>query len=379
MSAAGLVVLGASIAGATAAQAARDVGWEGAITLVDPEPSAYLRPPLSKGVLTGAESLDDIGVPDPPDVRMRRGRRVAALHSDARRVELDDGECVPFDALVVATGARARAFGVSGEHTVRDREDVHRLSSALRTAEQVAVVGGGLLAAEVASSIAMLGHAVLLAARRPPLREALGLFLSDAICRAAEEHGARLVVHPGLGVFEHEGAAVVTAGGDTFRPSLLVSAIGDEPNTRWCVQDGAPLNVDASLRASERMWGAGDAVVVGGGPRTPHWQAAIEQGRTAGRNAGRWLLGLEPDEVHVPERYLWTEAFGLKLKIAGASPGDESPSVVAGDWNERSAVLHWRGREAGSAVSVNHRMPVPRLRALARTESPTTDASKEMP
>lgn len=373
----GLVVVGGSIAGTTAAQAVRAAGWDGPVVLVDAERSAYSRPALSKGLLTGGETVDDITLTDPTEIEVRRGARATALDLRHRRIVLDDETQLEYDALVVATGGRPRSFGVPGEHTLRTIDDALALAPLLCPGADVTVVGGGLLAMELASTASARGANVTLVARTAPLVGTLGRFLAGALTDAAREHGVRLVVDPALAVTAEGDTAFVHAGGQDFAAPTLLTAIGDHPNTEWFglpTRTDRAVAVDDRLRASERVWGAGDAIAVDGAPRTPHWDAALRQAHIAARNAVSWLRGEEPAEVFAHDPYFWTEAFGLHLKVAGVAPGTSDPIVAAGDWTNRSALLHWPAHPTGSAISVNHRLPVTRLRAMTRP-TPTVDAS----
>src|SRR3954454_15728139 len=167
-----LAVVGASLAGAKAAEAARDAGFDGRILLIGEEQAApYERPPLSKDILRGDK--------DPDTARVHPDRyyadhaidlvadRAVALDTVARRVELAGGDTVAFDTAVLATGSAPRHLAVPGAdldgvHYLRTLDDAVRLRDAIRTASRVAVIGGGWIGSEVAASARQMGAEVVL-------------------------------------------------------------------------------------------------------------------------------------------------------------------------------------------------------------------------
>ncbi|MGC2486033.1 MAG: NAD(P)/FAD-dependent oxidoreductase, partial [Acidimicrobiales bacterium] len=176
-----VVVVGAGLAGWRLAEILRQLGYRGAVTIVGDESHApYDRPPLSKQVLSGKWDLDRATLAtavklEAADVDLRLGRRAVRLEADARRVELDDGSVLAGSHVVVATGTRARALSFEGSGvlpTLRTVDDVTRLNETiarLDASAAVAVIGGGFVGAEVATSLAARGlrPVVLEAAERP--------------------------------------------------------------------------------------------------------------------------------------------------------------------------------------------------------------------
>jgi 3-phenylpropionate/trans-cinnamate dioxygenase ferredoxin reductase component len=351
------VVVGASIAGVTAVDALRQRGFDGRITLVGDEPHrAYSRPALSKSVLTGAGSV--LLPPVGPDVEVLAGTRATGLDAAGRRILLDGAGRLPYDLLVIATGARARRFADDGgEVVLRGLDDALALRDRLAAARTVLVLGGGFLGMEVASAACDLGRAVTVVDVRPPLA-ALGPWLAGRFTDAARARGVRLVTAP-EGVRRLDDSTAELGSGARLEADLVVTAIGDRPNVEWLAGSGIPVRdgvvVDTRCRVNDRVVAAGDVAVVGRLRRTPHWDAALCQARAA---VDALLLG-DAATPYRPDPYYWTEAFGLTAKIAGPLPVAGPPSPVEG-----SALLRWP--EGPTVAAINHRISVGKLRRLAR-------------
>lgn len=370
-----VVIAGGSIAAVTAAQALRAQGFEGETTLLSDEIHApYSRVPLSKSVLSGKETLDSVALPAlGDDVTIRLGARAAHLRPEHRRVVLAGGEEMPYDGLVIATGARARrlaAPGQTGEHVVRTRDDATALGNRIGAADSVLVVGGGFLGMEVASTCAELGLTVTVVDRDPPLRRLLGAWLADLVVEAARERGVRFVQAPdGVELVGHPEITGVACGDRQLDADVVVSAVGDLPNTEWLADSGLPLDtglvVDPRCSVTPHIVAAGDVTVTrpdgGAARRSPHWTSAVLQGQAAART----LLHGEAAFTPPPDPYYWTEQFGLDIKISGEIPAGTAPTVVAGDPEQRSALLQWHHQDRPvAAASVNHRIPIVKLKKL---------------
>lgn len=378
-----VVIAGGSIAAATTAQNLRAQDFEGEITLLSDELRApYSRVPLSKGVLSGKETPDSTALAAlGEDITVRLGARATHLRPEHRRVVLADTEEVPYDGLVIATGARARrlaAPGQTGEHVVRTLEDATALGDRIGSADSVLVVGGGFLGMEVASTCVELGLTVTVVDRDPPLRRLLGAWLADLVVEAARERGVRFVQAPdGVELVGHPEVTGVDCGEERLSADVVVSAVGDIPNTEWLVDSGLPLDtglvVDPRCRVTPHIVAAGDVTATRRdgetARRSPHWTSAVLQGQAAARA----LLHGDTATVPRPEPYYWTEQFGLEIKISGEIPADTAPSVLAGDPRERSMLLQWHHQDRPvAAASVNHRIPIVKLKKLGARASSTT-------
>lgn len=380
-----VVVVGASIAGITAASTLRAQGWDGELILLSEETEQpYSRVPLSKGVMIGTHLPSSAALPAlPDDVEVRLGARAAALHPERRVVELEDGTEVGYDGLVIATGARARrlaAPGQRGEMVVRTLADVAAVHERLGTSGDAVVVGAGFLGMEVASTLRHHGLDVTVVDRDPPLRRLLGDWLADLVVERATREGVRFITSPqGVELLGDPVHAITCSVGE-IHADLVVSAAGDLPNVEWLVSSGLAINgglvVDDRCRVAPGIVAAGDVTVPGAGPgagrRTPHWSNAVAQGRCAA------LALLDPDSpVHRTEHYFWTEQFGVHLKLAGELPLSGPPQVLAGDPAQGSALLQWsRAGEPVAAVALNHKIAIVKLKALGGITAPVPAAAQ---
>lgn len=385
-----IVVLGHGIAALTAAESLRDSGFDGELTIVGDEPHApYSRPALSKAALLD-EDLDALALPAATHgANELLGRRAVRVDLDRASVRLDDGEKLPWDGLVVATGSRARtlvppglAEGSSGpeELTLRGLDDVRSLRRRLEGRPSVVVVGGGPLGMEIASGAVGAGCAVTLVSQGPPMLRHLGPVLSEVLVTAAIERGLRLVTASCAHIRGGSHPQVLLDDGSVVDGEVVVTAAGDLPNLEFLMTSG--LLTDRRLEVDSR-----GRVLVGGRPRpdvvaagdvatfptgrgtmrVPLWTAAIDQAKVAApallRGDAAPALDFRP--------YFWTEQWGLNIKASGQLPPAGSPEVVDGDLSSGSALLRWAPDAAdapggpGAALAVNYRIPVPRLRRLA--------------
>ncbi|WP_069760170.1 NAD(P)/FAD-dependent oxidoreductase [Streptomyces sp. LUP47B] len=361
-----IVVVGGSIAALTAAESLLAEGFDGQVTVLSDEPHPpYSRVPLSKGVLAGREPVESALLPPPAEgIDFRPKARAVRLDVHGRAVTLTDGTRVPYDGLVVATGARARRLTGRDDLALRTLDDASALASRLAVARSAIVLGGGFLGMEIATTCRALGLDVTVVDLVPPLLRLLGPWLADLAVTAARDHGIRVRVAPdGVDVLgEHR----VRCGESVLEADVIVCAVGDVPNTEWLKDSGLPLDAggglvaDACCRVAPGVVAAGD-VVSRQGRRTPHWTNAVEQGRVAA--AG--LLHGASARSYRPDPYFWTEQSGLDIKISGELPLTGTPEVLAGSVNDRSALLRWRNDGGtATAVAVNHRLPVIKLKRL---------------
>ncbi|MGW1373977.1 NAD(P)/FAD-dependent oxidoreductase [Streptomyces sp. NPDC002446] len=380
-----VVVVGAGLAGVRAGRALRARGFDGRLTVVSDEPEVpYDRPPLTKQLVSGTLTEDDIRLADAGefDARWIRGTAAVGLDRERRRVHLADGAALPYDGVVLAPGARARAWPEgavpAGVLTVRGLADVRALRAAVDGgAREVVVVGAGFVGVELASSLSGLGVRVtLVEPAGAPLR-GLGRAVSEMVAGAARRAG--VVVRLGTGVrgFRAGGgwvSAVELADGGVLPADCVVVAIGMVPATGWLAGAGLALP-GGRIHCDERLFaraagepgvpGAPDpGVVVAGdaawcdavrtaeGPvALEHWSNAAAQGELAAGNLLAGPAAAEPYD-HVPS--FWTTAFGLRIRSVGLPGSGERAVVEAGDPAEGAVlVAHYgRGRLVG-AVSVN--------------------------
>ena len=357
------VIVGAGLAGARAAEALRDGGYEGPVVLLGAEQHRpYERPPLSKEYLQGSSERDEVFVHPADwyrehDVDLRLGATVTAIDRDASEVVLDDGGRVGYDALLLATGSSPRHLRVPGAeledvHYLRYLDDSDRLKILLQRAGRIAVIGAGWIGLEVtaAARIADVEVAVLEAADAP-LLAVLGPEIAEVFAGLHREHGVDL--RTGVQVTEivgKDGAVVGVRLGDgsLVEADAVVVGIGAAPNTGLAesaglrVDDG--VRVDEHLRSSDpRIYAAGDIASIhhpalGRQIRVEHWATAQNSGPVAAaamidENAAGW--------DRLP--YFFTDQYDLGMEYTGhVDAGDESVEVVVrGDLAGREFIAFW--------------------------------------
>lgn len=369
-----VVIVGNGIAGLTAADSLRAAGFDGDLTIVGAEPgAAYSRPALSKALLSTRADLTAHELPAPDHGATELlGVSAVALDAERRRLSLDDRSELEYDGLVIASGSRARRLGAGADELVlRTLDDALALRARIAAKPDVVVVGGGPLGMEAASGALEAGCRVTLVTNEPPMTRHLGAHLSGRIVRAALERGLRIVLAREARIVQRDGRSVVEVGdGQVIEGDVVLSAVGDIPNTEWLVGSGlgpgagGALATDSRGRLRSDVVAAGDVAAVPhatGHARSPIWHSAIEQARVA---TAALLLGDAAPELSA-QPYFWTEQFGLQIRIAGPTPLSGEPEVIEGDDAAASALLRWRPAAGpATAVAVNYRIPIPRLRRL---------------
>jgi 3-phenylpropionate/trans-cinnamate dioxygenase ferredoxin reductase subunit len=384
-----LVIIGASLAGAKAAEAARTAGYEGRLVLVgDEEHAPYERPPLSKAVLRGEAEPDSTRVhPDgfyeDHDIERVTGV-VTRIDPTERRVELDGGGTLPFDRGVLATGAEPRRLTVPGADLqgvryLRTVDDAGGLHDAIGAAGRVAVIGAGWIGSEVAASARQMGADVVIVAPDPvPLRRVLGDRIGEVFRALHADHGVRLRLGVGVEALRGTGAGaveeVVLGDGSTEAADLVVVGIGVTPRTELAAAAGAIVDdgvvVDQHLESGvPGLYAAGD-VASAWHPhyrrhvRVEHWANALNQGAAAGRNAAG---GREPYD-RLP--YFFSDQYDLGMEYVGLGAPDDSV-VVRGDLAGREFVAFWqRDGVVSAAMNVNVWDVVDDLRAIVASGRP---------
>lgn len=366
-----IVVVGNGIAGLTACDTLRAEGFDGRITVIGDEPVApYSRPALSKALLRDGDDLTSHLLPAATHgATERRGIAAVGVDIDRQRVRLADGDEVPYDALVIATGTRARRLGRGSsrdEYTVRTLADALALRARLASRPSVVVVGGGPLGMEIASGAIAAGCATTLVSKGMPLACQLGAILAARFHDAACAQGLTIVTTDSAEVVKRDSASVVALGdGTVIEAEVIVSAIGDAPNVEWLTTSGlltsGALVVDRRGLVRPNIAAAGDVAAfphAGRVARVPLWTSAIDQAKVAAAAL------LRPDAPELAfQQYFWTEAFGISLKAIGPTPVVGEPEVVEGTGEQ--GVLRWRQPGgAATAVALDYRIPIPKLRRL---------------
>jgi NADPH-dependent 2,4-dienoyl-CoA reductase/sulfur reductase-like enzyme len=358
-----LVIVGASLAGLRAAQAARKAGFDGELVMVGEERHLpYTRPPLSKELLAGEHTVDRVQLPcDELGVEWRLGVPAASLDRSRRRVVLADGDEVEYDRVILATGSRPRRWPgagaeLPGVHVLRDVDDSLALRAAFDHRPRVAIVGAGFIGCEVAQTARKedLEVALIDIAATPmlPLGPELGAWCAEL----HRDNGVDLRLGTGVAELVGDGRAeaVELTSGERVEADVVVVGLGALPNTEWLADSG--LQVDSGLECDATLTAVGDPDILGAGDivawphpladgetiRIEHWTVAAEQGQLAGRNA----VLAAPDErkPYVAPPYFWSDQYDVKIQSLGL-PGRAEGVELLESTPDRSRMVYGAERD----------------------------------
>lgn len=345
------VAVGAGQTAAVAARTLRRRGFDGEIVLVGAEVHPpYQRPPLSKGILLGTTTADDLAILTPEwcadnSVELRTGIRVERLVTASRSLELSDGSSITADIVLFATGGRPRTLpGVSSERVLylRTLDDALRLRTGLSSGKRIVTVGGGFVGAEVAASASVCGaNVTMLEKLDAPLVRTLGAEMGAVCAEIHREHGVDLRTREVVETVREtgDGVQVRTSAGMVYEADLVVVGVGMVPNSEVAAAAGITVDngilVDECCRTNvDGVLAAGDVAnhrhpVFGRRLRVEHFDNANKQGAAAARTA----LGTPKpyDDVH----WFWSDQYEYNLQYAGHAP-EWSDVVVRGSIVERS-------------------------------------------
>ena len=329
------VIVGGSLAGATAAVTLREEGVEGSVTLIGAERELpYERPPLSKAYLRGEVAFDKSLVRPAafyPEHRIETlsGIRATRIDTSSRVVELEDGRRVQFDVLLIATGGRNRRLSIPGSelagiYSLRTVEDADRIKAEIVAGRRVVVVGMGFIGSEVAASLRQKElDVVAIDPARTPLFRVLGQAVGQRIADLHHAHGVRTIFEDTVAAFEgtRRVARVITKAGLRLECDFVVTGVGIEPVVD--LLEGSGIDVDNGVVVDQYcqtnvpgIYAAGDVAnhyhpVFERQIRVEHWHNAIKQGATAARN----MIGRATPygEIH----WFWSDQYEANLQYAG--------------------------------------------------------------
>lgn len=365
-----IVVIGAGIAGVTAAGALREAGYAGKVTIVESESvQPYDRPPLSKGVLTREGGENDVALRPSDwyggkDVKLIHGTRVSAVHPAEHTVILAGGDVLSYDKLLLATGTRVRRLSSLEEGRVpclylRTLSDSLKLRAHLTAGRNVVLVGGGVIGMEVAASAIKRGCNVTVIEQAPRI-------MARALCAAMSAHlasyhrskgvnlrvGARIVGQTAA----PEAAGLALADGTVVPADVIVIGIGVVPNDELAkaagiaCDDGIVVDQHGATSAPD-IFAAGDVArypdaFCGRAVRGENWMHAQQQAAAVARN----MVGSQSPYRQVP--YVWSDQYELKIQVAGVPTGDLQ--VTRGNVHANAFVMfHLREQRIVGAVGVN--------------------------
>lgn len=398
-----LVVVGASLAGLRAAQAARKAGYTGPLTLVGGERHLpYDRPPLSKAYLdAGPEGPADPTyrtedeLRDELDLDLRLGTWATGLDGERKVVVLGNGasmEELAYSGLVIATGAAPRtlpgAEALAGVHTLRTVDDAVAIRAALQAGARTVVVGAGFIGSEVAAGARKRGLPVTLLEALPvPLVRSVGEQIGKACAELHRAHGTDL--RCGVKVTALEGSAGRVTGvalddGSVLPADLVVVGTGVTPCTEWLAGSGVRLHErDGGILCDETLatglpgvYAAGDVahfpnpLFDGLLMRLEHWTNASEQGMLAARNA------LDPSTAKpsaaVP--YFWSDWYDSRIQFVGIPRADEIRVVSEELGEDKFLALYRRGERITGCISIDRPAQIMKYRRMIMQSKPWGEA-----
>ncbi|MPY81101.1 MAG: ferredoxin reductase [Actinophytocola sp.] len=322
-----MVVVGAGECGARAVFELRDAGWTGPITLVGAEDvHPYERPPLSKAVLTGDAApvpVRDADALREADVEFVAGVAASDIDRDRNELVLADGRRIPYERLLLATGASARRLPLFGVSYLRSQADALALRDRLRPGARVGVIGGGFIGLELAASATARGCAVTVVEAEPRLlSRAVPAEVAAVVADRHEQAGVDVRCGTGVAAVRDRGVLELTTG-ETLDCDVVVAGVGAVPETALAKNAGLAIdNVENGVRVDDRLrtsdpdiFAAGDCCSfphpLYGRIRLEAWRNAHDHAVTAARNL------LDADEPHTAVPWFWSDQYDLNLQIAG--------------------------------------------------------------
>jgi 3-phenylpropionate/trans-cinnamate dioxygenase ferredoxin reductase component len=395
------VIVGASLAGAKAAETLRAEGFDGPVVLIGQESDRpYERPPLSKDYLLGKAERETIYVHPQDwyaehDVDLRLGVAVTSIDRDAHEVSLADGSKTGYAKLLLATGSSPRRLAVPGADLdgvlyLRSVGDSDRIKEALRGASQVVVIGAGWIGLETAAAARAAGAEVtVLEMADLPLLRVLGRHVAQIFAGLHRDNGVDL--RGGVHVTRITGSngkadGVRLADGSHVAADVIIVGVGITPNSQLASAAGLEVDngiwVNAQLRSSDPdIYAAGDVAnafhpTLGKHIRVEHWANALNQPQTAAKA----MLGQEVAYDLVP--YFFTDQYDLGMEYAGyVEPDGYDEVVFRGDVDRREFIAFWLedGGRVLAGMNVNTWDVNDAIQALVRAGTPVDVAALRDP
>jgi 3-phenylpropionate/trans-cinnamate dioxygenase ferredoxin reductase component len=385
------VIVGASLAGAKAAETLREEGFDGRIVLIGQERERpYERPPLSKEYLRGEADRETVYVHQGAfyaerDIELRLGRTAVGLDAAGRELTLDDGNTVRYDRLLLTTGAEPRRLPVPGAELegvlyLRSVEDSDDLRARLDAGGRVVVVGAGWIGAEVAASARQRGLDVTVVdPLGVPLERALGAEVGAIYRDIHADHGVQMLMNTGVAAFEGDGRVgrVRTDDGRLLDCDFVVVGVGVHPRTGLASDAGLAVRdgilVDEYLRTdAEGVFAAGDVAnahhpFYGERIRVEHWANALNQGPAAARN----MLGQALPYERLP--YFFSDQYDVGMEYSGSARTWDRV-VFRGDPSTREFIALWMtGERVVAGMNVNVWDVTDPIQQLIRAGVPADD------
>ena len=333
-----IVVVGGSLAGVHAAEALRERGYDGELTLVSAEPGLpYDRPPLSKELLLDGMTPEQLLLRPAPwyatqGIELRLNTAARGIDADNGLLALTDGSDLPYDGMVIATGSAARRFTSAAAqarvHVLRTLDDALELRPELIPGRHLVMIGGGFVGLEVAAVARGLGLDVTLIEGSPmPLARAFGTEIGSWYRELHEGNGVRLICGSSVQSLQDSpgGVTVTLSSGERLSADVVAAGIGATPSVEWLT--GSAVEVANGVTCTPELLTSVPNIVAAGDVaawrnpvfdeemRIEHWSNAVDQGR----HAAATLLGERDPFASVP--YFWTDQHDKKMRFVGRTAG----------------------------------------------------------
>lgn len=350
----------------------RQGGWDGRILLVGDEPcNPYQRPPLSKGILSGAKTIEQIpirpeSVLQSAGIELVLGQHVESINRDSRSITLDDGSTLDYDKLALTLGAYPATIPLSGmdKHGIcylRNLADIEQIRPHIGHGKRAVIVGGGYIGLEAGSILRQIGMQVTVLEALPRvLQRVTAPVVSTFYQRLHDEEGLRIVTSSLVTSIEGDKRVerVFCADGSEFDAGLVIIAVGVLPNTELAARAG--LDVEDGILVDE-FSRTSDPDILAAGDCTRHYnpiyrrrvrlesvQNATDQARTAAAT-----LNGKPEPYHALP-WFWSDQYDVKLQIAGLSQGYDNIVIRGKPDAERSfSVFYFKGDQLLAVDAIN--------------------------
>jgi 3-phenylpropionate/trans-cinnamate dioxygenase ferredoxin reductase subunit len=382
------IIVGANLAGGTAAITLREEGFDGKLILIGAEPHLpYERPPLSKEYFQGKKSFAETVLKPEAyytdhQIQLRLGVQATRVNSREKVVELASGEKLFYDKVLIATGVRNRQLRIPGAtlegiYNLRTVTDADRIRAECQSGRRAILVGMGFIGSEIAASLRSYGvEVIVIETFKTPLYRVLGEQIGKIFESFHREHGVQMVFEEVVTAFEgtRRVQRVVTSRGRRLDCDFAVVGIGVEPVTEIVSNAGVRLEngivVDEYCQTSvEDIYAAGDVAnhyhpIFGQQIRVEHWQNAIQQGQAAARS----MLGKrEPyQDIH----WFWSDQYDYNVQYTGFHREWDDLILRGQPDSYNVTAFYMRQSRIQAAIAINRGKDILRARSLIKAGVP---------